>query len=90
MMPVIHQRQRNQKTVKAFDTDIAIINDRAKGLGCSAADIIHGMCEDLRKEIYLQELEETFDLLNAEQLVQLKSEQELWDCTLSDGLSDAY
>jgi hypothetical protein len=80
-----------QRTVKAFEHDIALINQRAKQLGCTAAEIIHFMCEDLRKQIYLQELGESFDLVreNAEQFAEYQAEQTLWDCTLSDGLNDA-
>jgi hypothetical protein len=83
--------QNRQKTVKAFDKDIALINLRAHGLGCSAADVIHTLCEALRKEIYLQELSESFDsiLNNPEQVAAFQSEQKMWDCALSDGLDDA-
>jgi hypothetical protein len=92
MNRVIGFKQNNQKTVKAFNLDIVLINERAKSLGCSAAEIIHTMCEDLRKEIYLQELGETFDLLraNPKELAEFEAEQKIWDCTLSDGLNDAY
>ncbi len=91
MVSTINNKQNNQRTVKAFETDIALINERARGLGCSAAEIIHEMCEDLRKELYLQELGETFDLLRAspEDLAEFDAEQKAWDCTLSDGLDDA-
>jgi hypothetical protein len=80
-----------QRTVKAFEQDIALINQRAKQLGCTAAEVINFMCEDLRKQIYLQELGESFDLVreNAEQFADYQAEQTLWDCTLSDGLNDA-
>jgi len=92
LIPVINQRLTAQKTIKAFNTDIVLINERAKGIGCSAADIIHAMCEDLRKEVYLQELGESFDWLhdNPDQLAEFEAEQKAWDCTLSDGLNDAY
>lgn len=91
MFSAMNQRQKNQRTIKAFDTDIALINERSKSLNCSAADIIHTMCEDLRKELYLQELGEAFDSLhaNGEQLAEFETEQKFWDCTLSDGLNDA-
>lgn len=82
---------RAQRTVKAFKLDITLINQRAKQLGCTAADVIHYMCEDLRKQLYLQELGESFDLVceNAQQLAAFQAEQAVWDCTLSDGLTDA-
>lgn len=91
MASVLRTRRKNQKTVKAFATDIALINQRAKGLGCSAAEIIHVMCEDLRKDVYLQELGESFDLLraNPDKNAEFEAEQKMWDCTLSDGLADA-
>lgn len=81
----------NQKTVKAFEQDIALINEQAKALGCSAAEIIHGMCDALRRQQYLQELGETFDLMrtNTEQFAEFEAENKAWDCTLSDGLDDA-
>jgi hypothetical protein len=83
--------QKIQKTVKAFETDIALINEYAKHLGCTAAEVIHDMCEELRKEAYLQELGESFDSLlnNPAASEELKAEQKSWDCTLSDGLADA-
>jgi hypothetical protein len=92
MASLFSTRQKNQKTVKAFATDIALINGRAKGLGCSAAEIIHLMCENLRKDVYLQELGESFDLVraNADQFAEFEAEQTAWDCTLSDGLDDAH
>ena len=92
MVPAINQRQTIQKTIKAFNTDIALINEHAKGLSCSAADVIHTMCEDLRRQTYLREVGETFDLMraNPEELAEFEAEQKLWDCTLSDGLDDAY
>lgn len=92
MASTIKAKQKIQKTVKAFDNDIALINERAKCLGCSAAELIHDMCDELRKDVYLQELGESFELMraNTEQLAELKAEQELWDCTLSDGLDDAH
>jgi hypothetical protein len=83
--------ETKQKTVKAFEHDIALINEQAKALGCSAADVIHGMCEELRRHQYLQELGESFDLIraNAEQLAEFEAEHKAWDCALSDGLEDA-
>ncbi len=91
MVSAFDRQRKAQKTVKAFDTDIAFINERAKDSGCSAAEIIHVLCDDLRKEVYLQELGESFDLLrgNSKQFAKFQAEQEAWDCTLSDGLDDA-
>jgi hypothetical protein len=79
-----------QKTVKAFDSDIALINDLAKRRGCSAAEFIHTMCEQLRKQQYLQELGESFDLLKAspKQFAEFQKEQSVWDPVSSDGLDD--
>ncbi len=84
-------RQTTQKTVKAFEQDIALINEQAKTLGCSAAEVIHGMCEELRRRQYLQELGESFDLKreNSEQFAEFEAEHKAWDGTLSDGLDDA-
>ncbi len=80
-----------QKTVKAFDMDISLINERAKGLGCTAAEVIHDLCEVLRKDVYMQDLAESFDslLTNPEQLAEFEKERMLWDSTLCDGLEDA-
>jgi hypothetical protein len=80
-----------QRTVKAFEQDIALINERAKKLGCSAAEIIHGMCEELRRQEYLQDLGESFDLVraNGAQFAEFEAEQKAWDSALSDGLEDA-
>ena len=91
MASELDQRQKDQQTVKAFRTDIALINQRARGLGCSAAEVIHMMCEILRKEIYLQELGESFDLMKskAKSFADFQDEQKLWDRTLTDGLDDA-
>ena len=91
MVSAIDTKQRTQKTVKAFASDIALINERAKGLGCSAAEVIHNMCEQLRKDVYLQELGESFDLMraNAGQFAEFEAEQKVWDSALSDGLDDA-
>ncbi len=91
MVSILEKRQK-QRTVKALDIDITLINKQAKTLGCSAADVIHTMCEDLRRQTYLQEVGETFDLMraNPEELAEFEAEQKLWDCTLSDGLDDAY
>ena len=91
MLPLVNQRQEKQRTIKAFDTDIVLINNRAKELGYSAADVIHVMCEELRKEVYLKEFGEAFDSLhtNPNQLAEFEAEQKAWDSTLSDGLNDA-
>ena len=80
-----------QKTVKAFEQDIVLINQKAKALGCTAAEVIHAMCEDLRKQQYLQELGESFDLMreNHRQFAEFEADQEAWNSTLSDGLNDA-
>ncbi len=90
-MSTIEARQFTQKTVKAFEPDIALINKRAKFLACSAADVIHEMCRELRKQVYLQELGESFDLAcsNGEQIAAFEEEHKLWDCALSDGLNSA-
>lgn len=79
------------KTVKAFELDIALINEQARKLGCTAAEVIHQMCEELRKLKYLEELAESFDMINSnsEKSAEFKSEQAAWDCTLSDGLDNA-
>lgn len=84
-------RDRKQKTVKAFEQDIALINEQAKHLRCTAAELIHAMCEELRKQLYLQELGESFDLMRSDNdaYAKFKEEQEVWDCALSDGLDDA-
>lgn len=84
-------KQNIQKTVKAFDSDIALINERAKRLRCSAAEVIHEMCEALRRDVYLQELGESFDLAraNGEQFAEFEAEHKLWDSTMADGLDDA-
>jgi hypothetical protein len=91
MVQAVNARQPAQRTVKAFAIDIALINERAKQLGCSAAEVIHGMCEELRKKTYLKELGESFDLVsaNAEQMKEFQAESELWESTVSDGLADA-
>jgi phosphoribosylformylglycinamidine (FGAM) synthase-like enzyme len=91
MVSVVETRHKTQKTVKAFENDIALINEQAKRLGCSAAEVIHEMCEALRKQVYLQELGESFDLVrgNAKQLAELEAEQKVWDSALADGLDNA-
>jgi hypothetical protein len=91
MVAELEPGQKNQQTVKAFRTDIALINQRARGLGCSAAEVIHMMCENLRKEIYLQELGESFDLMKSKTkpFADFQDEQKAWDCALTDGLDDA-
>jgi hypothetical protein len=83
--------RKEQKTVRAFENDIALINEQAKRLGCTAAEVIHGMCEEMRKQVYLQELGESFDLAiaNADQFAALQAENQAWDCALSDGLDNA-
>jgi uncharacterized protein YaaN involved in tellurite resistance len=88
---ISNAKQRTQRTVKAFDSDIDMINQQAKRLGCSAAEVIHEMCEALRKHVYLQELGESFELVraNAKQFEQFQAEHKLWDCALEDGLNDA-
>ncbi len=80
-----------QKTVKAFDVDIAWINDEAKQRGCIAAEVIHDLCEQARRQSYLQDLSESFDMLNQESdlTATFREESEAWDATLSDGLTDA-
>lgn len=91
MAIAIESKNGAQKTVKAFEQDIALINEQAKSQGCSAAEIIHGMCEEWRRQQYLRELGESFDLIraNAEQLAEFEAEQKAWDCALSDGVDDA-
>ncbi len=87
----IEAKNSVQRTVKAFESDIALINARAKGLGCSAAEVIHDMCEELRKDAYLRELGESIDLMraNAAQLADFEAEQEAWDSTVADGINEA-
>lgn len=77
-----------QKTVKAFESDIALINEHAKVLGCTAAEVIHVMCEELRKQAYLREIGEAFDLAvsNKKSFAEFEAEHAAWDCALSDGL----
>ena len=84
-------KQTTQKTVKAFEADIVLINEQAKKLGCTAAEVIHAMCEELRRQQYLQELGESFDLVRAkaEQYAEFEAEHQAWDCALADGLDDA-
>lgn len=91
MAPIPEVRPPVQKTVKAFEQDIAIINEHAKRLGCTAAQVIHIMCEELRKQQYLQELGESFDSVreNAKQFAKFHAEQSAWDLALTDGLDDA-
>jgi hypothetical protein len=91
MFSAIMPRSKNQRTIKAFDADISLINERAKGLGCSAAEVIHAMCEKLRKDNYLQELGEAFDSFqsDATQLAEFKSQQERWDAAILEGLNHA-
>lgn len=85
------RKQNSQKTVKAFENDIQLINERAKLLGCSAAEVIHQMCQGLRKQMYLRELAESFDGMraNAEQLAKFEAEQKVWDSVIADGLDNA-
>lgn len=80
-----------QKTVKAFDADIAWINEEAKARGCVAAEVIHDLCEKARRQSYLQDLSETFDALSQESelTAAFRAENADWDITLSDGLNDA-
>ncbi len=49
------------------------------------------MCEELRRQQYLQELGESFDLVRAkaEQFAEFEAEHQAWDCALADGLDDA-
>ncbi|MCC7532294.1 MAG: hypothetical protein IT342_27570 [Candidatus Melainabacteria bacterium] len=90
MIPKLETR-KEQKTVKAFENDIALINEHAKLWGCTAAEVIHRMCEELRKQVYLQELGESFEsvVANTEQFAALQAENQAWDCTLADGLDNA-
>src|SRR5271163_2453766 len=53
MSSALDYKDYAQKTVNAFEIDIRFIKERAEALDCSAAEIIHAMCETLRKEIYL-------------------------------------
>lgn len=87
----LEAKKTSQKTVKAFETDIALINSHAKVLGVSAAEIIHSMCEELRRKTYLEEIGETFDLVRADAklLAESQKETELWDTAIYDGLEDA-
>lgn len=84
-------KKLTQKTVKAFEHDILLINKQAKKLGCTAAEIIHGMCQELRRKQYRNELGESFDLARADKklFAEFQAEQQLWDATISDGLTDA-
>lgn len=91
MVMAAHSRRENQKTVKAFESDIALINEQARLLGCTAAEVIHDLCSVLRRHRYLQELGESFDVLreNAENYTAFQAEQKAWETTLADGLDDA-
>ncbi len=90
-MPSNKTKKISQRTVKAFETDIALINKHAKKMGCTAADVIHVMCEDMRRKQYLQELGESFDSVrsNKNLYAELQAEQKAWDATISDGINDA-
>ncbi len=90
-MVSVETKKDAQKTVKAFDSDIVLINEQAKLLGCTAAEVIHSMCEQLRRQTYLQEIGEAFDLAlaNPDQFAEFKAEQKVWDCALADGLDNA-
>jgi hypothetical protein len=83
--------RQEQKTVKAFDADIAVINARAKLLGCTAAEVVHEMCEALRKQTYLKELGESFEELasNEQKFSAMHAENLDWEVTLDYGLTDA-
>ncbi len=91
MLAAFDKRKGSQKTVKAFENDIALINEQAKLLGCTAAEVIHCMCEELRKQTYLQEVGEAFDLLvnDPKQFAEFQAENTAWDSTLADGLETA-
>jgi len=91
MVSHIKRNQSAQKTVKAYDLDIALINQRAKQLGCTAAEVIHQMCEELRRQTYRKELDESFQiaLSNPQSREEFRTEQALWDVTNADGLTDA-
>jgi hypothetical protein len=91
MLTSIEVGKGSQKTVKAFEHDIALINEQAKLLGCTAADVIHSMCSELRKQTYLQEVGETFDSLlnNPELFAEFQQENKAWDCALADGIDNA-
>ncbi len=80
---------KGQKTVKAYDLDISLINEQAKALGCTAAEVIHMMCEKLRRDLYKRELGEAFDSLvkNQDEYRKFKEEHDKWDSTLFDGLT---
>ncbi len=90
-MVIATKTKVEQKTVKAFDVDIAWINEEAKLRGCVAAEVIHDLCEQARRQRYLQDLSESFDALSQqpELMAALRAENEDWDATLSDGLNDA-
>lgn len=57
-------------------------------MGCTAAEIIHLMCVELRKKQYLQELGESFDLMrnDPKKSAGFETEQKFWESTLFDGL----
>lgn len=77
-----------QKTVKVFETDLVLINEQAKTLGCSAAEVINTMCEELRRKAYLEELSDAFDLAvsSKETLAIMQEEQAAWEVVTNDGL----
>lgn len=80
-----------QKTVKAFGADIAWINEQARVRGCVAAEVIHDLCEQARRQKYLEDLGESFELLVKEpdMVAALRAESKEWDATIGDGLIDA-
>ena len=55
-------KRENPKNVKAFESDISLINEQAKLLGYSTAEVIHSLCRYLRRRKYLQQLGESFDV----------------------------
>ncbi|MBU6453033.1 MAG: hypothetical protein KGS72_14710 [Cyanobacteria bacterium REEB67] len=80
-----------QRTIKAFVGDIAFVNERAKAYGCSAAELIHKMCEEMRKRSYLEELDESFALLSSgdKKYQEILDDEKAWDVTAIDGLNNA-
>ena len=81
-------KAKAQKTVKVFDEDIALINQQARELGCTAADVIHDFCKALKRQLYEQDLKESCEIIRSDPKLwaEHQAETKQWDCTLMDGL----
>jgi len=83
-------RLKARRTVKAFDADIALINQVAREQGCMAADIIHDFCKALKRRIWEQNVRESVESMRSDPKLWAAhlAETKLWDCTSADGLPD--